>query len=183
MKTSLAITSAAALICLLNSCTKKPAVYKPIESIAYLKSANAALDKQQQKLDREAIAQAETAEASKPLNSLFSEDILELDFQLDKPTVTGSDTTAPEVKKAIAPQYPQAALKEKIEGKVYIAAIIKADGSVGKTSILKTDHESLNQAALQAAKYWKFEPATYKGNPVNCKLGIPFLFKLKIKEQ
>ena len=58
----------------------------------------------------------------------------------------------------IAPQYPQLARNMKLEGSVKVEAVVTADGSV-KTLQIKGGHPVLAEAAHDAIRNWKWEPA------------------------
>jgi len=75
--------------------------------------------------------------------------------------------------------YPKKAKKKKIEGKVYIQFIVRADGKVIETKIIKGIGAGCDEEALRVVKkmpMWK--PATQKGEPVNMYFNLPISFKL-----
>ena len=85
----------------------------------------------------------------------------------------------------IQPEYPQVAKLAGIQGKVYVEAMISEKGDVVSTKILKSDHETLEGAALEAVKRTKFAPGVSKeGKKVKASVVIPMAFKLddKVKE-
>jgi TonB family protein len=83
------------------------------------------------------------------------------------------DTCKIEVVKRIHTVYPPEAMKNKIEGTVYVDITISKDGLVETAMVSKTDNEILNEAALDAVVRWKFKPALHVH-----KATIPFKFKL-----
>jgi periplasmic protein TonB len=58
---------------------------------------------------------------------------------------------------------------------------VKADGTVGDKKVVKALHPDLDQAALDAAAQWVFEPGTRDGRPVNVLVTIAMAFTLKPK--
>jgi protein TonB len=76
------------------------------------------------------------------------------------------------------PVYPREALRQGTEGKVYVQVLVERDGSVADVIVLKSDADVLNQAALDAARKFKFAPAMKDKSPVAAKVVIPFQFKL-----
>lgn len=57
--------------------------------------------------------------------------------------------------------------------------LVKADGSVGSISVLKSSGFSrLDQAALQAVKHWRFTPATQQGKNIDYWYEMPMTFAL-----
>jgi TonB family protein len=85
---------------------------------------------------------------------------------------------APEVITKVEPEYPQVALKSGLEGNVFLKVWVDESGNVVETSIIKSDQEVFNEAAMNAAKQWKFKPAISNGKPVAVWVSIPFRFKL-----
>jgi len=76
------------------------------------------------------------------------------------------------------PEYPEAARKAGIEGTVVVTVIINEEGKVDHTEVFKSIL-GLDEAASEAAKKLKFEPARHSGNPVKVAMNIPFSFRLK----
>ena len=107
-----------------------------------------------------------------------------------------------------APKYPESAIREKVEGVVWLKLVVDTDGNAGKVTVSKSaftrdgieikmdgldslakDVRSLsayqimkemNEAAVDAAKRWKFIPAMLGGKSVSVWVSIPFKFKLSI---
>lgn len=80
--------------------------------------------------------------------------------------------------KRVNPVYPELARKAGIEGKVVVKALINTKGDVEEVVILKS-HPLLNQAAVDAAKQFKFKPGKQRDRYVKVWMSIPFTFKLK----
>jgi len=77
----------------------------------------------------------------------------------------------------VEPEYPDMARTAGFDGLVRIEAIVERDGTVRSARVL--DPGSLfDQAALTAAKAWRFRPATVNGHPVTAKVGLTFRFTL-----
>lgn len=78
-----------------------------------------------------------------------------------------------------APAYPSLSRKKKEQGTVLLKLLVKADGSVGSISVLKSSGFSrLDQAALQAVKHWRFTPATQQGKNIDYWYEMPMTFAL-----
>jgi protein TonB len=76
-------------------------------------------------------------------------------------------------------KYPEAALKEKIEGKVIVQFVVDKTGKVGYVKVLRSLEESLDKEAIRVIKsspLWT--PAKQGGKVVNQQFLIPVLFKL-----
>jgi TonB family protein len=87
----------------------------------------------------------------------------------------------PVLKKRADPRYPDVARKAGIEGKVWVKLWIGTDGKVADAQLIKTDHEALVEASLDAARKFEFEPAIMKGKPTAVWVTVPFAFKLADK--
>jgi TonB family protein len=91
----------------------------------------------------------------------------------------GGRVTTPKLIREVKPQYTARAMQEKIEGEVLMECVVKADGTVGDKKIVKSLDPDLDQAALDAAAQWLFEPGTRDGKPVNVLVTITMAFTLK----
>lgn len=87
--------------------------------------------------------------------------------------------TLPVATRRIAAVYPSSASGSKITGTVTVNALISEKGSVVKTEIIQGIKGAVgfNQAAEQAVRRWKFEPATIKGIKVKVWMPISIVFK------
>ena len=65
----------------------------------------------------------------------------------------------PEVIHKVETKYPPSALKDSIEGKVFLKVLVSEQGDVKKAVVVKGSREDLNNAAIEAGKGWKFKPA------------------------
>ena len=57
-----------------------------------------------------------------------------------------------------APEYPDSAVKAKMDGTVRVAIWIQPDGIVGNASIDASVNPMLDASALKAAREWRYEP-------------------------
>jgi protein TonB len=87
--------------------------------------------------------------------------------------------TLPVATRRIAAVYPSSASGLKITGTVTVNALISEKGSVVKTEIIQGIKGAIgfDQAAVQAVRRWKFEPATIKGIKVKVWMPISIVFK------
>ncbi len=75
--------------------------------------------------------------------------------------------------------YPEIARKAGIEGQVIVQVLISEEGDVLDTRIMKSLGKSgCDEAALNAVKSVKWQPALNKGQPVKVWVAIPVVFKL-----
>lgn len=77
------------------------------------------------------------------------------------------------------PVYPQMARHRGWEGRVVVKVLVSAEGKPVELRIEQaSDHESLDEAAMEAIKQWHFKPATRAGKPVQAWVLVPMDFKL-----
>jgi TonB family protein len=98
------------------------------------------------------------------------------DREVHKP---GGRVVAPRLIREVKPQYTLRAMQEKVQGEVLIECVIKTDGTVGDTKMVKSLDPDLDKAAMDAATQWVFEPGTRDGKPVNVLVTITIEFRLK----
>lgn len=61
-------------------------------------------------------------------------------------------------------------------GAVVVQARVKPDGSTGEASVVRKLPGGFGPLAIDAAKHWKFQPASREGNPVPSNVAIAFVF-------
>ena len=77
------------------------------------------------------------------------------------------------------PEYPATALNDKAEGLVETQLYIDKQGAVSKVVIVQSSgREDLDNAAVEAARQYRFKPARLNGAPVSSMVMIPFQFRL-----
>ncbi len=77
----------------------------------------------------------------------------------------------------VDPTYPDEAVKEKTEGLVVVGAIIGTDGAVKRVHTL-SGPDVLAQAAMNAVKWWRFQPYEVNGRPAEVQTTIEVDFRL-----
>lgn len=87
--------------------------------------------------------------------------------------------TLPVATRRIAAVYPASASGSKIAGTVTVNALISEKGNVIKTEIIQGIKGAVgfDQAAAQAVRRWKFEPATINGIKVKVWMPVSIVFK------
>jgi periplasmic protein TonB len=78
-------------------------------------------------------------------------------------------------------QYPEAAKKAGIEGKVLLSVLIGADGQTKSVEVVKGVRDDLNKAALDAVRKTRWQPAEKDHHPVAVRVMVPVQFKLEKK--
>jgi TonB family protein len=77
----------------------------------------------------------------------------------------------------IKPFYPKEPHDAWIEGHVQLEAVVQEDGSVGDVRVTRSKHPDLDQAAVAAARRWRFQPAQKDGIPIPLIVTIDISFK------
>lgn len=78
-----------------------------------------------------------------------------------------------------APSYPSDALRNGETGKVVVRIEVGADGEPTAVSVVtRSGSRSLDRAAVQAAKRWRFRPAQENGRAVASAVEVPMAFAL-----
>ena len=76
--------------------------------------------------------------------------------------------------------YPDLARRAGVEGRVVVRVLVGQDGKARKYFVETSDHELLNNAALDAIKnYGLFTPAIQNGQAILCWVSIPIVFRLR----
>ncbi|MDR1728438.1 MAG: energy transducer TonB [Acidobacteriota bacterium] len=78
----------------------------------------------------------------------------------------------------IPPDYPEMARRARVEGEVVVKMLVDEEGGVTHCEVV-SGHPLLRQAALEAARQWRFSPTMLSGEPVPVASEIVFRFKLK----
>jgi len=94
-------------------------------------------------------------------------------------TVFGSSEvkTKARLRETPLPVYPQTARGAKAGGEVRLRLVLAADGTVKSVFPMKPEKHGLTEAAIEAARQIKFEPAIKDGQPVSQFLTLAYEFK------
>ena len=77
------------------------------------------------------------------------------------------------------PTYPRHERRRSREGEVTVRVSIDANGSVMGVSVIEESrYQGFNRAAVQAARKWKFKPATRGGVSVDSQTDIEVVFRM-----
>jgi TonB family protein len=79
------------------------------------------------------------------------------------------------VTKLVKPAYPPAAVPDKLQGQVIVKIVVSETGDVESTEVI-SGNPVLANAAVDAAKQWKFKPYMRNGQPVKAAVKLPFDF-------
>lgn len=120
------------------------------------------------------------------LPPLSAQDTISVDAVSLMP-VCGKKTPDPSVPCATPPHpvrndnpiYPEKARKARTEGTVILNLIVAKDGTPHDVHAFQGPSDELNQAAVKAVNQWKFDPATYQGEPVDVEIKVEVNFRLQ----
>nr|WP_321256791.1 energy transducer TonB [uncultured Pseudodesulfovibrio sp.] len=85
----------------------------------------------------------------------------------------------PQVLRSVPPDYPYVAKRNRVEGEVVVRMLVTAKGKPQNLSINSSTPAGIfDDAALRAAKRWRFQPGKYKGEAVDTWVLLPFVFEL-----
>ena len=88
------------------------------------------------------------------------------------------EITAPRLLEAATPGYTDEAKKKKIEGDVVLTVVVNEKGDVTDIKVKRGLGSGLDESAIEAAKYFKYKPATKDDEPVSVRTEISFNFYL-----
>jgi TonB family protein len=91
----------------------------------------------------------------------------------------GGDIKPPVQLKRVEPEYPPLAKAARMQGPVYIEAIIATDGRVREAKVTGgAPFPPLREAALNAVKQWEYAQTLVNGVPVEVQLTTQVMFRL-----
>lgn len=77
------------------------------------------------------------------------------------------------------PAYPAPALRERQQGTVVVLAQVDVAGRVSDTRVVRRSGSfTLDHAAMNEVRRWKFEPALHNGQPVVASVEVPVSYRL-----
>lgn len=75
-------------------------------------------------------------------------------------------------------KYPEAALKDSVQGTVIVSYLIQVDGSIGDVKVVKSVHPALDAEAVRVIRLMeRWKPAIQKGEPVKLMMNQQFNFR------
>lgn len=95
------------------------------------------------------------------------------------PVPAGGTIEAPKAVTTVAPQYPDEARRARIQGVVILEVRIGKDGSVERAVVLRSIDPSLDSAALEAVRQWRYSPTRFNGRLVKINLTVTVKYQLE----
>ena len=78
----------------------------------------------------------------------------------------------------VKPEYTELAREARLQGVVILQTAIDQEGNVVDVDVLKELPMGLTEAAVDAVKQWKFEPATMDGEPIPVSYNVTVNYQL-----
>ncbi|MGH8271993.1 MAG: energy transducer TonB, partial [Gammaproteobacteria bacterium] len=92
--------------------------------------------------------------------------------------------TPPHALHLVSPRYPQDALDQSLRGSVTVGFIVERDGSTADIHIVSSTPPGVfDEAARQAVRQWRFQPATANGAPVPTRASETLVFNPPLQKQ
>lgn len=77
------------------------------------------------------------------------------------------------------PDYPEVAVRSRIQGVVGIEARIERTGCVSEARVVRSVHQMLDEPALEAVSRWRYAPTTLNGEPVPLVMTVDVTYSLR----
>ena len=94
------------------------------------------------------------------------------------PVPVGGDVTPARLISSVPPVYPAMAKTQHISGDVRVDALIDATGRVTTMKVI-SGPSLLHQAAMDALRQWKYQPASLDGKPASMHLTVTIQFRMQ----
>ena len=94
------------------------------------------------------------------------------------PVAVGGEVKQAKLLSSVAPVYPMLAKNQHVSGNVLVDALIDPNGRVTTMKIV-SGPTLLHQAAMDALRQWKYQPAMLDGKPVPMHLTVTIQFRLQ----
>lgn len=98
--------------------------------------------------------------------------------QPSAPVPVGGEVKAARLLSSVPPVYPQLARTQRLSGDVVIDALIDSNGRVAGMKVL-SGSMVLHEAAMDAVRQWKYQPATLNGQATAMHLTVTVQFRLQ----
>ena len=98
-----------------------------------------------------------------------------------EPTIirVGGEIREPRRLVEVKPVYPEAARRAHLEGAVILEVIVDTEGNVRDLRVLRGLMLGMTEAAEDAVRRWRWEPAKLNGRPVEVYITVTVIFRLR----
>jgi TonB family protein len=91
----------------------------------------------------------------------------------------GGKVTAPRLLFQTKPRYPVEALRDKIQGSVWLELVVTSEGLVDHIRVVRSLDVGLDQEAVTAVRNWRFEPGRLGETPVDVLVAVAMDFTIR----
>jgi len=88
-----------------------------------------------------------------------------------------ADTMQRRIRHEVLPEYPQDARQAGVQGTVILDAVVSEEGAVTQVKFV-SGPETLSLAAIDAVRWWRYEPYLVNGQPATVGTTIAVDFRL-----
>ena len=88
-----------------------------------------------------------------------------------------ADAMRRRIRHEVSPEYPEDARQAGVQGTVVLDAVVSAEGAVTKVKFV-SGPEALSPAAIDAVRWWRYEPYLVNGQPATVKTTVALDFRL-----
>jgi TonB family protein len=88
-----------------------------------------------------------------------------------------ADAMQRRIKHEVAPEYPESARRAGLQGTVVLDAVVSGEGAVTQVKVV-SGPEALSLAAIDAVRWWRYEPYLVNGQPATVETTIAVNFRL-----
>jgi TonB family protein len=89
------------------------------------------------------------------------------------------DLQSAEVIKTVPPMYPPGARSNREQGTVMFYGVIEADGTLSHLKVIQSVTPSLDSAAADAVRQWRYKPASCGSTPIRVQYSVRVWFRLQ----
>lgn len=100
---------------------------------------------------------------------------------LDLNAIGRDRIAAPQVISEAPARYTAEAMRNRLQGKVRVRAIVEPDGTVSNVEVIESldKQYGLDEQAVDSVKQWRFKPGTLDGNPIRVMVNIDVTFVIR----
>ena len=98
---------------------------------------------------------------------------------VDATTFKKLGVVSPKLRREVKPNYTRDAMEARVQGIVYLEAVVLTDGTIGPVRVTKGLHPDLDQSAIAAVRKWSFVPGMLNGKPIPTLVEIEMSFTLR----
>ena len=98
-----------------------------------------------------------------------------------EPVVPPDEFVAPKTVNRQVPEYPDIAMRARIEGIVVLRVIVAPSGAVENVQVM-SGQPRLAEAAVKAVKKWRYSPVSWRGEPASAIVTEKVAFRLQVQQ-